>query len=42
MYFKEFKSAIERHSYDVDNIQEHQMFERFVEIIKKSSDTGKK
>lgn len=41
-YFDEFKSAIERHSYDVDNIQEHQMFERFVEIIKKSSDTGKK
>lgn len=41
-YFDEFKSAIERHSYDVDNIQEHQMFERFVEIVKKSSDTGKK
>ena len=35
-YFKEFKSAIERHSYDVDNIQEHQMFERFVEIVKKA------
>lgn len=35
-YFDEFKSAIERHSYDVDNIQEHQMFERFVEIIKKA------
>lgn len=35
-YFNEFKSAIERHSYDVDNIQEHQMFERFVEIVKKA------
>ena len=32
-YYNEFLNAIERHSHDVDNIQERQMFERFAERI---------
>lgn len=39
LYFKEFKNAIERHSHNVDNIQERQMFERFAERIEELSST---
>ena len=37
-YYDEFLYAIERHSYDVDNIQERRMFERLAERIEELDD----